>query len=444
MLTIHDLHFNNEIVPLFDHVYNEFARDVLLQWMTDRPSSVEEIYARQGILKSLIAHDHLYRPFAYARTEFHETYSYLKEIAAREKTLFFFSRSRRSREIGQLSNLFIFFHKIDEAWFRSLRISELPENFRPTITRIRRLFNELEVGRYNDLIRNHGLPATALPQLTRLIREKVGNGEIDVFWTDFFFFEACLSLTKGIVKHQFKFPDFIEEGLSIKGFYHPLIHNPVLNDIRVTDTVTLITGPNMSGKSTLLKTIGLCVTLAHLGLAVPAEKCELAWFDVISIAINLNDDIVNGYSHFMTEVMNLKGVLLQAREPRRCFAIFDELFRGTNPEDALAISRRTIHGLTQFKQSCFFISTHLHQLKESTLRDPAVHTHYIDCQLVKNKPLFTYHLREGWSDLRIGQIIFEQEGLNDLLDPGSSRPAEGEHPAVSHSDNHRAVPPLRI
>jgi DNA mismatch repair protein MutS len=429
MLTIHDLHFNNEIVPLFDHVYNEYARDVLLQWMTDRPSSVGEIYARQAILKALMKHDHLYRPFAYTRTEFHESYSYLKEIGAREKTSFLFSRSRRSREIGQRSNLFIFLHKIDEAWFRALRITDFPDEFRPTISRIRQLFEDLEVQRNYDIVHTRGLAATELPRLTRLIKDKVGNGEVDAFWNAFFFFEACLSLAKGIVKHQFQFPSFIEEGLSIKGFYHPLIHNPVLNNIKVTETVTLITGPNMSGKSTLLKAIGICVALAHLGLAVPAEKCELAWFDVISIAINLNDDILNGHSHFMTEVMNLKHVLLQARETRRCFAIFDELFRGTNPEDALAISNRTIRGLTQFKHSCFFISTHLHQLKESTLANKNVRTHFIDCQLVRNKPVFTYSLREGWSDLRIGQIIFEQEGLNELL-------ATGAHSIVSQTDNH--------
>ncbi|HET6253574.1 MAG TPA: hypothetical protein VFE32_05850 [Puia sp.] len=429
MLTIHDLHFNNEIVPLFDHVYNEFARDVLLQWMADRPSSVDEIYARQAILKALIKHDHLFRPFAYTRTEFHETYSYLKEIAARDKSSFLFSRTRRSREIGQLSNMFIFFHKIDEAWFQSLRPDEFPDEFRANTDCIRQLFEALDVRRYYDIVRTRSLAATELPRLTRLVKDKVASGEVDAFWNAFFFFEACLSLSKGIVKHQFQFPAFVKEGLSIKGFYHPLIHNPVLNDIEVTETVTLITGPNMSGKSTLLKSIGLCVTLAHLGLAVPAEKCELAWFDVISIAINLNDDILNGYSHFMTEVMSLKHVLLQAHETRRCFAIFDELFRGTNPEDALAISTRTIHGLTQFKQSCFFISTHLHQLKESTVADRHVHTHYLDCQLLKNKPIFTYALRKGWSDLRIGQIIFEQEGLNDLL-------ADGEHSAVSQSNNH--------
>ena len=423
MLTIHDLHFQNEIVPLFDHVYNEYARDVLLQWMTDRPSSVSEIYSRQAILKALIRHEHLFRPFAYTRTEFHESFSYLKEVGARDRTSFLFSRHRRSREIGQLSNLFIFFDKIDNAWFRALHAEEFPDEFRVTVTRIRQLFDDLDVHHNNEIVRTRSLAATELPRLTRLIKEKVRNGEVDVFWNDFFFFEACLSFAKGIVKHQFHFPTFIEDGLSIKGFYHPLIHNPVVNDIEVTEAVTLITGPNMSGKSTLLKAVGLCVTLAHLGLAVPAKKCELAWFDVISIAINLNDDILNGYSHFMTEVMNLKSVLLQARETRRCFAVFDELFRGTNPEDALAISQLTISGLTQFKGSCFFISTHLHQLKESTLANQEVRTHYIECQLVRNKPVFTYALREGWSDLRIGQVIFEQEGLNDLLG-GTAGPSE--------------------
>ena len=435
MLTIHDLHFKNEIVPLFDHVYNEYARDVLLQWMTDRPSSVAEIYSRQAILKALIGHDHLYRPFAYTRTEFHESYSYLKEVAARDRTNFFFSRTRRSREIGQLSNLFIFFHKIDEAWFRNLRITEFPVEFRVTMHQIQQLFKDLDIQKHYDIVRTRSLPASTLPQLIRTLKEKAGSGEIDAFWNAFFFFEACLSVSKGIVRHQFHFPTFIDEGLFIKGFYHPLIHNPVQNDINVTDTVVLITGPNMSGKSTLLKSIGLCVTLAHLGLAVPAEKCELPYFDVISIAINLNDDILSGYSHFMTEVMNLKSVVLQARENRRCFAIFDELFRGTNPEDALAISERTIRGLTQFNNSCFFISTHLHELRGATRGNANVRTHYIECQLVKNKPVFTYTLREGWSDLRIGQVIFDQEGLNDLL-------SDTEHSTVSQPDNYRLVPPL--
>ena len=69
----------------------------------------------------------------------------------------------------------------------------------------------------------------------------------------------------------------------------------------------------MSGKSTLLKAIGICVTLAHLGLAVPAEQCELPWFDVISIAINLNDDILNGCNRL--DGSDLKHVLYGPEDP---------------------------------------------------------------------------------------------------------------------------------
>jgi DNA mismatch repair protein MutS len=65
----------------------------------------------------------------------------------------------------------------------------------------------------------------------------------------------------------------------------------------------------MSSKSTLLKSVSLCVYLAHAGLAVPASKATLPFFNTISVAINLTDSIVSGYSHFMSEIVTLKNVL---------------------------------------------------------------------------------------------------------------------------------------
>ena len=118
----------------------------------------------------------------------------------------------------------------------------------------------------------------------------------------------------------------------------------------------------------------------------------------------------------MTELLALKNVIAAAAGGKRCFALFDELFRGTNAEDALAISATTITGLSGFADSYFFISTHLHQLKEMIdWKRARISTRYLDCTLEGNKPVFTYQLREGWSDLRIGQILFEQEGLNEML-----------------------------
>ena len=98
--------------------------------------------------------------------------------------------------------------------------------------------------------------------------------------------------------------------------------------------------------------------------------------------------------------------------------MFDELFRGTNIEDALEISTATIKGLTHFTHSLFFISTHLHQLKDlEEIKNHKVTTCYIECELNNNTPYFTYKLKPGWSDLKLGRILFEKEGLNKMLQP---------------------------
>jgi DNA mismatch repair protein MutS len=184
----------------------------------------------------------------------------------------------------------------------------------------------------------------------------------------------------------------------------------------VTSPVTLLTGPNMSGKSTFLKSVSICVYLGHAGLAIPASKAVMPFFDSISVAINLTDSIVSGYSHFMTEVMTLKNVVNDAAKGHKCFAVFDELFRGTNIEDALEISRTTIRGLSHFRHCIFLISTHLHQLKEmDEIKNSKIAVCSIECTLTDNQPSFTYKLKSGWNDLKLGRILFEKQGLDEAL-----------------------------
>ena len=250
-----------------------------------------------------------------------------------------------------------------------------------------------------------------------IISIKIGTGEAAAFWKRWFLFEAYLSISTGIVKQGLVFPVFDDAHFSLEGFFHPILKYPVKNDFTARQQVTLLTGPNMSGKSTLLKAMSLCVYLAHTGLAVPASKAVMHFFSTISVAINLTDSIVSGYSHFMSEIITLKNVLTEAKTDARCFAVFDELFRGTNIEDALEISIATIKGLTHFPNSLFFISTHLHQLKVmEEIKTNKISTCFIDCKFTDNIPTFTYQLKEGWSDLKLGRILFEKEGLNILLD----------------------------
>ena len=169
----------------------------------------------------------------------------------------------------------------------------------------------------------------------------------------------------------------------------------------------------MSGKSTFLKAVGLCIYLGHLGFGIPASIGEIPFCNHFSIQINRRDDILNGYSHFMTEIINLKNVVEKAAEGKQCFAIFDELFSGTNAEDAFEISKTTINGLSKFKNSWFLISTHIQDLK--SVSSGRISNYYIDCELIGEKPIFTYKLKKGWSDIKVGRILFDKEGLNELL-----------------------------
>jgi DNA mismatch repair protein MutS len=394
----------------------------LLEILSEVPDSVKEVYERQDILKAFLANRQLFTPFAYSRIEFNQVYGYLEDKKIQRthlsgntlKLQLFFTRSQSNREKGGIHQLYHFLFKIHQFYFARLDRRPFPQAFRDRIGNISRMLTHLEVEKYYTIGRQSGFNILDVARVMELLEEKISSGEMDIFWKDFFLFEAYYSIAKGIEMNNFVFPVFNDAGLFIEEFYHPLLKYPVRNNLEVKDTVTLITGPNMSGKSTLLKSVGLCVYLAHLGLAVPAERCELPFFKVISVAINLNDDIKNGYSHFMQEIQTLKKVVLEAHGNKRCFAIFDELFRGTNIEDALAISTTTILGLTAFAGSFFFISTHLHQL-EQIAGTGKINTCCIECRLDEGMPVFTYKLKAGWSDLKIGQIIFRQEGLNDLL-----------------------------
>src|SRR5690606_32469863 len=144
-----------------------------------------------------------------------------------------------------------------------------------------------------------------------------------LFWTDFFLFEAYLSIHFGILENHFSFPKFTENHIKLTDLYHPLLKKPIKNDFEANRSVIVVNGPNMSGKSTFLKAVGLCVYLGHLGICIPASAGEITFFDYFFVYINRRDDITYGYSHFMTEILQLKKVIEQASFGKRCFAIFD-------------------------------------------------------------------------------------------------------------------------
>lgn len=418
-----DLHIQEEILPLFDFTFNLFSGKAVHQLVTEPPGKMEEILERQQILKGYIGNYEIWKEYSFSRFNLSEIYDFFETFgvghffAQNMRWRLRFSEKERSQNRGRLILLIRLFSKIKADYLEKLDTKVFPAEYAAELDLLNRFLIDFNLPHYEKIYNEKKkLNVTQIVELMGIITEKVTNGQAAAFWKRWFLFEAYLSVSKGIVEHDFVFPSFETDTFSIQGVYHPLLKNPVRNDITANRNVVLLTGPNMSGKSTFLKAISLCIYLGHTGLAVPATKAVIPFFDHISVAINLTDSIVSGYSHFMSEIITLKNVVEEALEGAKCFAVFDELFRGTNIEDALEISTATIKGLTKFTNSYFFISTHLHQLHAlEEIKTGKVATCFIECQLKDDLPRFTYKLKPGWSDLKIGRILFEKEGLNKML-----------------------------
>ncbi|WP_170215516.1 MutS-related protein [Flavobacterium flevense] len=314
---------------------------------------------------------------------------------------------------NKLHQMVLFFHRLESVYFSRITMKDFPEIYKKDLNRILSFLSFLELKQYELIIREKRLRRKHVKELINKILKLKSEQKIEMFWEDLFLFESYCSISMAIKNKNFSFPIFGNKEISLNDFYHPLLKNPIKNNFTTFSNVIVLNGPNMSGKSTFLKSISLCIYLGNLGLAIPASKGIIPFFTDFSIGINKRDTILSGYSHFMTEVINLKDVVLKAEEGKRCFAVFDELFSGTNVEDALEICKTTINGVNRYTDSYFFISTHIQELRDS-ISDNIV-TFYLDCALVNDTPTFTYQLKKGWSDIKVGRILFDKVGLNKLL-----------------------------
>ncbi|MBO9595804.1 MAG: hypothetical protein J7599_23075 [Niabella sp.] len=416
---ITDLNILTEILPVFNYTNNRFSEQVLAELLTKPLPSIAAIIGRQQVLQGFVKNYRILQSYNYAKAEFAEVHQFVEQVAEpvpNHWMALFTNKDELQVLISRYAQFVLFFDRLLQQWIAAINRTIFPEVYRGQPEAMEQLLTFFDLRYYAERLNENRFGRKEVRQLSQKIAARKKDGSWSLFWSRLFLFEAYTSISIAIVRHRFTFPVPGAKALTIRDLYHPLVKEPAKNDIHITKQVCLLTGPNMAGKSTLLRSIGLCVFLAHTGLAIPASFAEIPFFDHISVFINHRDDLQNGYSHFMYEIKNLKEVLQHTAAGRRCFAIFDELFKGTNQEDALAITTATIEGLSRTDTSCFLISTHLHALKETpAVAGNATHVYHIACVIENGRPGFTYKLGSGWSDLRIGRLLFEAEGLFELL-----------------------------
>ena len=242
--------------------------------------------------------------------------------------------------------------------------------------------------------------------------------------------DAYLAVSRVAAERGFVFPVVLppqRQRVRLVGVYHPQVKNAVANTVEITadQPVIFLTGANMAGKSTFMKSLGVSLFLAHAGFPVPARHMEFSVLDGIYTTINLPDNLGMGASHFYAEVLRVKKVAAALGQGRRLFVIFDELFRGTNVKDAYEATVALTSAFARRRDSFFVISTHIIEAgKVLTMQDTGIRPLYLPTRMQGNQPVYTYQLAEGITADRHGMIIINNEKIPAMLRAGVGAQAD--------------------
>ena len=232
--------------------------------------------------------------------------------------------------------------------------------------------------------------------------------------------DAYLSLAIVSIRYNFHFPvfeDSITPFLEAEDLFHVQLSTPVAYTIHLDQqkNFLFLTGANMGGKSTFIKALGISVYLAHLGMGVPATSMRLSLFDGILSNIQVVDNIVKGESFFFNEVQRIKSTVEKLSDGKKWLILIDELFKGTNQQDAIKCSITVIEGLRKMNNALFVLSTHLYEIGTELQHHDNILFRYFETSIIDDQLQFSYQLKEGISNDRLGYLILKREGVVDLL-----------------------------
>ena len=166
----------------------------------------------------------------------------------------------------------------------------------------------------------------------------------------------------------------------------------------------------------MIKSVGSAVFLAHIGMGVPAQQMKLTLFDGLLSNINVVDNIAKGESFFFNEVQRIKNTIEKINNGKKWLVLIDELFKGTNVQDAMKCSLTVIKGLIKIKNSLFILSTHLYEIGDELKNYPNISFRYFETTVTDEQLKFSYQLKEGISEDRIGYVILKREKVVDMLE----------------------------
>jgi DNA mismatch repair protein MutS len=183
------------------------------------------------------------------------------------------------------------------------------------------------------------------------------------------------------------------------------------NDLVLTEDARLVilTGPNMAGKSTILRQVGLLVLMAQMGSFVPAERARIGLCDRVFTRVGASDNLVRGQSTFMVEMAETSAILHTAT--RRSLVLLDEIGRGTSTYDGVSIAWAVSEHLHDRTGCKTVFATHYHELTQLAEELPAVRNFTVAVREVGERVLFLHRLVPGGADRSYGIEVGRLAGL---------------------------------
>ena len=228
--------------------------------------------------------------------------------------------------------------------------------------------------------------------------------------------DCLLAFAEVSVKYNYVRPEMsLKREVNIVEGRHPVIETflkdeYVKNDVIINSYNTvLITGPNMSGKSTYMRMLALIVIMAQIGCFVPAKSATLMIFDAIFTRIGASDDLISGQSTFMVEMLEANFAIKNATKDS--LILFDELGRGTSTYDGMALAQAIIEYVHEKIGCVMLFSTHYHELVllDKTLKH--LKNVHVDAKESKGGVVFLHKVLDGGADKSYGINVASLAGL---------------------------------
>ncbi len=253
--------------------------------------------------------------------------------------------------------------------------------------------------------------------------EKYGNQLREIFDTIGFLDAMAAAASYKVGLNESVEPELTDSTpfLDIESVTHPLLKKPVPNSVSLRTGGMLVTGSNMSGKTTFLKTIGVNMLFAQTLHFCLAKKFSSSFFNTLTL-IGRKDNIIEGKSYYLDEILTLLRIIQACRQDIPCLCLIDELFRGTNSVERISASAEVLLYLAK-KNGLVFASTHDLELTR-LVADAYVNYHFQE-EIGEHGLLFNYQLCEGSSETRNAIKLLRHVGYPEEITEAAEQRIRG-------------------